>query len=164
MDRGEEKVFKTPLSDSVILGVIIAAFQIFIITGVFEGEFPETPDLLFLMIFAETILFIFLLHLLTTATGKITITHRSVVISNIFKRKTVPLYHIHRTRKLSVKGGFLLVIETPRSKIKVGANLSSSQIDEATAYIREQIRLNYPQYYSTLKDEKTHELDEFWRK
>ena len=112
----------------------------------------------------ELIAIVFLITSLFLGTVKITITNQSVMSSNLFRKKVLPLSLIKRCKKKDrIKGRNFLIVDSGDLKIRIGWLFTENQLIELETYILEKIKEFYPENYGSVKSDRLG-IEEFWHK
>lgn len=162
-----------------IFGAFLFMMPLMLLYSFCSDASPLVHTSIFLLIFLILMLLVIMavgFMTLLSVTEKITVTSNAVVKSNIIKTNIIPLSSILTVRYLWISGGKggseWLFIKTEQSSFKMGLRFTKKRIDEAVAYILEQIHIYYPENYSNIvkrmaedtKQKESAAVVNFWRK
>lgn len=164
MEVDSIKVFQPHLWVKLSFASVFILFQIFILYPIFNKTVNFGVNHIGNMVFMGFFSLVALFTVLRVTAEKILITHNAIVIVTLFRNQTFELRAIKLIKKVYVgRGNSALLIETNQSVFKVGKVLTESQVNEAVAYTLAQIRVNYPETYALMKDDRS-EVKTFWSK
>ncbi len=160
MDRQARKVFELDWLAKFlffIAGAALFAGPICVLCGIFLSVLQEQMKLSFgfiVLTFFLLIIIIAGIHMLLSVSAKVTVTSDAVIQSNLIKTIVTSLDSILSVKYVWISSGRgganLLFIQTTQSSFYINNGFSKKVIDEAVAYILEQIRLYYPENYSSV--------------
>jgi hypothetical protein len=158
------KIFEPTLGTKYIYGLIFLLFQIFLIYIVSINTYTYVLNNFVGFLFLGCVDLVTLFAFLSICTEQIEINSNVLVRTNLFRKLTIQISKIQYAKLHSgQKGTSWLMIKTNDLRFSMGGALGKRQINDAIAYILEQICINYPENYEDVKTEH-YEVDKFWGK
>ncbi len=184
----QTKIIKPNLRSN-IWTFIQAAFVIFLVYALFGFKLNDGSVIIIISIMLLYVI-VFIVHV----TRRIVITSDSIEQTSWFQTQSISLQLVRGVSVIPVMGfGVWLVwsvellvglasqstswsfsdksqllVNTNEVEFKIGVGISDSQLNEAVAFILEQIRTHYPENYAVMEAEKKQKereaVAEFWRK